>query len=617
MSSRHAFSMPFGAELIAGGGVRFRIWAPSVSNMVLRLESGVFADFSMHRLEDGWHELNLDRSNSGDHYRFLLPDGLLVPDPASRFNPRDVHGVSEVIDPRAFEWTDDSWCGRPWEQAVIYELHVGTFSVAGDFAGVEARLDYLVELGVTALEIMPVADFPGRRNWGYDGVLPFAPDASYGRPEDFKHLIDAAHARGLMVILDVVYNHFGPEGNYLFCYCQEFFNSCHHTQWGSAINFDGPNSRTVRDFFINNALYWIEEYRMDGLRLDAIHAIHDNNSPDIVEELRDAIQTGPGRERYVHLILENDRNQAHYLESRHWPDSIKVGGAAQWNDDLHHALHVITTHEIDGYYADYAADPLLALTRCLAEGFAFQGEPSLFRDGEKRGEPSGHLPPTAFIDFLQTHDQIGNRAFGERLCHLASPAAMEAVTAILLLAPQPPLIFMGEEFAAPQPFLFFCDFSADLAQAVTDGRRREFAKFTKFIDPATRERIPDPNAVSTFAASKLDWTVLDREPHSTMHALYRRLLTLRQQEIVPRLTGMTHLTGNTTVSYFGPKVLRLRWKLGDDSQLELAANLGADQTVEVTPAHGRLLFATSNAEKAQPTYLSPWSATWRLTEVIP
>lgn len=615
MGSRHAFSMPFGAELIAGG-VCFRIWAPSVSNMVLRLENGVSSDFCMQRSEDGWHELNLASSSPGDHYRFLLPDGLLVPDPASRFNPSDVHGASEVIDPGAFEWTDDIWLGRPWEQAVIYELHVGTFSVAGNFAGVEARLDYLVELGVTALEIMPVVDFPGRRNWGYDGVLPFAPDASYGRPEEFKRLINAAHERGLMVILDVVYNHFGPDGNYLFCYCQEFFNSRHHTQWGSAINFDGPKSRTVRDFFICNALYWIEEYRLDGLRLDAIHAIFDNNSPDIVEEIRDTIQTGPGRERYVHLILENDKNQAHYLESRSWQHGLRVGGVAQWNDDLHHALHVITTHEIDGYYADYATDPIMALTRCLAEGFAFQGEPSPFRGGAKRGEPSGHLPPTAFINFLQTHDQIGNRAFGERLCQLVSPAALEAVTTILLLAPQPPLIFMGEEFAAKQPFLFFCDFNADLAQAVTDGRRREFAKFAKFIDPATRKCIPDPNATSTFATSKLDWTVLNREPHSTMHALYRRLLTLRQHEIVPRLTGVSHLTGNTTVYHIAPKILRLRWKLGDDSELELLANLGMEQAVEVMPECGRMLFATSNMEKAQPNYLPPWSAIWQLTDVV-
>jgi len=607
--------MPFGAEPITGGGVRFRIWAPSVSNMVLRLESGGSSDFSMQRSKDGWHELNLASASPGDHYRFLLPDGLLVPDPASRFNPGDVHGASEVIDPRAFEWTDDDWHGQPWEQAIIYELHVGTFSATGDFAGVEARLDYLVELGVTALEIMPVADFPGHCNWGYDGVLPFAPDASYGRPEDFKRLVNAAHVRGLMVILDVVYNHFGPDGNYLFCYCQEFFNSRYHTQWGSAINFDGPSSRTVRDFFIHNALYWIEEYHMDGLRLDAIHAIYDNHSPDIVEEVRGALQTGPGRERHVHLILENDRNQAHYLESRSWQHGLKAGGVAQWNDDMHHALHVITTHETDGYYVDYAADPLMALTRCLAEGFAFQGEPSLFRRGAKRGEPSGHLPPTAFVNFLQTHDQIGNRAFGERLCHLASPAALEAVTTILLLAPQPPLIFMGEEFATPQPFLFFCDFSTDLAQAVTDGRRREFAKFAKFSNPATREHIPDPNAARTFVDSKLDWTVFGREPHSTMHKLYRRLLTLRRQEIVPRLTGMTHLTGNATVFHFGRKTFRLRWKLGDNSQLELLANLGADHAVDVTPAQGRLLFATSNLEKAHSTNaLPPWSATWQLTD---
>ena len=520
-----------------------------------------------------------------------------------------MHGPSEVIDPAAFDWPEDDWRGRPWEEAVIYELHVGSFTAAGNFAGVIERLDYLAELGVTALEIMPVADFPGRRNWGYDGVLPFAPDAAYGRPEDLKRLVAAAHQRGLMVLLDVVYNHFGPEGNYLHAYAPTFFNPRHATPWGAAINFDGDGSRTVRDFFIHNALYWLEEFHFDGLRLDAIHAICDDGSPDIVEELGAAVRDGPGAQRHVHLVLENDRNQARYLvrdESQRWRY-----GTAQWNDDIHHVLHVLASGETDGYYADYATEPTRLLGRCLAEGFAYQGQASAFRDNELRGEPSDHLPPAAFVDFLQTHDQIGNRAFGERLCHLASPTAMEAVTALLLLAPQPPMLFMGEEFAAAQPFLFFCDFGPELARAVTEGRRREFARFTRFADPAARERIPDPNAEDTFAACILDWSAVERAPHNDVLNLHRRLLGLRRQWITPRLAGMGSGTGQFEL--LSTRALTVVWQLGDASHLSLTANLG-EEPVESTPAGGRLIFASDriDADMLARGFLPPWSVTWHL-----
>lgn len=611
--TRH--DMPFGAAP-RPDGVSFCLWAPSVPAVMLQIEDDPTARFPMQAAEDGWHQLDLSTAGAGTRYRYLLPDGLLVPDPASRSNPDDVHGPSEVIDPCAYAWPDAGWCGRPWREAVIYELHVGTFSPSGDFAGVEARLDYLADLGVTALEIMPVADFPGRRNWGYDGVLPFAPDATYGRPEDFKRLVATAHARGLMVFLDVVYNHFGPDGNYLHCYCPEFFNPAHHTPWGAAINFDGPHARTVRDFFIHNALYWLEEYRLDGLRLDAIHAICDDSAPDIVEEIRAAVQDLAAKEnRHLHLILENDRNEAHYLKSRRWQHGA-LDGVAQWNDDIHHALHVIACGETDGYYADYAADPCVPLARCLAEGFAWQGEPSPFRGGELRGEPSADLPPAAFVSFLQTHDQIGNRAFGERLCHLAAPEALAAMTTLLLLAPHPPMLFMGEEFAAPNPFLYFCDFSGDLAQAVTAGRRREFAGFARFADPAVRDSIPDPNAMATFAACTLDWQVLDRPPHARTLSLHKLLLTLRQKEIAPRLDGME---GGARVARLGSHALRVQWTLGDRSCLELTANLGAVDACGVTPSTGRLLFAIPplvDNERAEGR-LPPWSVTWHLHEETP
>ncbi len=617
--NRSAHTMPFGAEMLAEGGVRFRLWAPSLSQVMLRIEgqsSREPAEFPMLRSDDGWHTRNLGTADAGDRYSFLLPDGLQVPDPASRFNPDDAHAASAVVDPLAFEWPEDGWIGRRWEDAVIYELHVGTFSPGGDFAGVEARLDYLAELGVTALEIMPIADFPGQRNWGYDGVLPYAPDASYGKPEDFKRLIAAAHARGLMVFLDVVYNHFGPDGNYLHCYCPEFFNPHHHTPWGAAINFDGAHNRTVRDFFVHNVLYWLEEYRLDGLRLDAIHAICDDSTPDIVEEIRDAVQAlAAEQQRHIHLILENDKNQAHYLKSRPRQDGAS-NEVAQWNDDIHHALHVIATGETDGYYADYATDPHAQLMRCLASGFAFQGEPSPFRGGANRGEPSGHLPPAAFIDFLQTHDQIGNRALGERLSHLAPHDALHAVTAVLLLAPQPPMLFMGEEFAAATPFLYFCDFSdnPDLARAVTEGRRREFAEFAQFANPATRERIPDPNATTTYEASKLDWQSIDRSPHAAMLAIHRSLLALRQREIMPRLAGMTGNAAMTT--RFDVAAFRVAWRLGDGSILTLTANLGPGKVGWTIEPHGRLLFATPNAAGAsdESSCLAPWSVCWHLKE---
>ena len=602
-------AMPFGAAPIEGGGVNFRLWAPGVEAVSLRID-GTSA-MPMRAPSPGWFELTVPGAHAGSRYQFLLPAGLLVPDPASRFNPDDVHGASEVVDPLAFDWPEGAWQGRPWEEAVIYELHVGSFTPAGNFDGVIERLDYLAELGVTAIELMPVADFPGQRNWGYDGVLPFAPDASYGRPEDLKRLVAAAHQRGLMVLLDVVYNHFGPEGNYLHAYAPGFFNPQHATPWGAAINFDGEGSRTVRDFFIHNALYWIEEFQLDGLRLDAIHAICDDSSPDFVEELGTAVREGPGAARHVHLILENDRNQARYLDRDE--HSRRRYGTAQWNDDVHHVLHVLTSGETDGYYADYASEPARLLGRGLSEGFVFQGQSSPFRDGELRGEPSSHLPPAAFVNFLQTHDQVGNRAFGDRLCHLAYPAAMQAVTALLLLAPQPPMLFMGQEFASAQPFQFFCDFGPELAQAVTEGRRREFSQFKRFADPAERERIPDPNAPRTFADCVLDWNAIEQPRHQAVLELHRRLLSLRRQWIAPRLAGMGN--GAPEVELLSERALRITWRLGDGSRLSLAANLG-DHVVTSSPEPGTLLFASPGLEGSllAAMQLPPWSVAWHLDE---
>lgn len=601
---KRSYDMPYGAQL-AGRGVRFRLWAPSCEQVAVCLADG--PDKSCERrlpMDDcgeGWFELTVPRAGAGMRYRFEVNDGLRVPDPASRFNPDDVHGASEVIDPVEFDWTDVKWCGRPWEEAVIYELHVGTFSPEGTFAGVMERLDYLAELGVTAIELMPVADFPGARNWGYDGVLAWAPDSRYGRPDDLKALIQAAHAKGLMVLLDVVYNHFGPEGNYLHVYAKEFFSEDHHTPWGAAINFDGPESRDVREFFIHNALYWLHEYHFDGLRLDAVHAIADDSEPHILVELAERVHASIGLRRRVHLILENDANEARYL-------GHGLGQyAAQWNDDIHHALHALVTGETDGYYADYAGEPARLLGRCLAEGFAYQGEASPYRGGAVRGEASAHLPPQAFVSFLQCHDQVGNRAFGERIVQIAPTLAVRAAAAVYLLAPGIPLLFMGEEFAAASPFQFFCDFGGDLRKAVTQGRRREFSRFARFADPAMQAAIPDPNSVEAFLVSRLDWNSLEEEVHAGWLAYYRHLLKLRRETIVPRLYGMRGDAAKFEV--FAPCGLRVRWRLGDGSTLWLLANFSSGKIRTIMPA-GQTVFALSvGGEKG---LLGPWSVVWTL-----
>ena len=603
MKRRHV--MPFGAQL-EGGTARFRLWAPGAHGVQVGLmHSSGRATLPMAAEGEGWYSAIMDGVAAGAQYLFRIDDRIDVPDPASRWNPQDVHGASELIEPLAFHWPEDGWRGRPWEEAVIYELHVGTFTPAGTFNAAIERLDYLVRLGITAVELMPVADFAGSRNWGYDGVLPFAPDAAYGSPADLKSLVAAAHASGLMMFLDVVYNHFGPEGNYLGEYAPQFFNPSRTTPWGAALNFDGPQSRTVRDFFVHNALYWLEEFQFDGLRLDAVHAIDDRGEVDIVEEIGAAVRAGPGQERHVHLILENDANQSRRLrrDRRQRPEAA----TAQWNDDFHHPLHLLITGERDGYYADYAGKPAWWLGRALAEGFAYQGESSSHRRGGKRGDASAHLPPTAFVNFLQTHDQVGNRAFGDRLGQVPQTAALKLAVGCLLLAPAVPMVFMGEEFAASAPFQFFCDFAPELAVAVRDGRRNEFAAFDKFSNPASRESIPDPGAEATFARSKLDWQETGAHGHAEWHTLYSDLLQLRRLHVVPHLPGARH---RGTFELVGATGLAVDWTLGDGALLHLRANFSDREAGAFPPAAGTLLHASGGAES--PNRLPPWGGLWSL-----
>jgi maltooligosyltrehalose trehalohydrolase len=585
---RRKHLMPFGAH-VDGAQTRFRLWAPAAARVdLVATIDGREHDRQMPRNPGGWFEATLP-APPGSRYAYRIDGGLVVPDPASRCNPDDVHGRSEVVDPDAYEWKDAQWQGRPWEEAVVYELHVGTFTPEGTFEAAVRRFDELVEVGVTALELMPIADFPGSRNWGYDGVLLFAPDSTYGRPDDLKRLVDAAHARGLMVLLDVVYNHFGPDGNYLHAYAPQFFNARHQTPWGAAINFDGEQSDVVRRYFVHNALYWLEEFHFDGLRLDAVHAIADDSRPDIVDELATTVRAHFGERRRVHLVLENDRNQASRLAR---VDGRPRLATAQWNDDFHHALHVVVTGEDDGYYSDYADRPVERFARALAEGFVYQGEPSSFRGGESRGERSDHLAPTAFVDFAQNHDQVGNRALGERLTTFADPRALRAAAACMLLAPSVPLLFMGEEFGATTPFLFFCAFEGELAEAVTQGRRNEFTGFARFRDPAARERIPDPVAASTFLASKLDWRQRDANAGREWLDLYRSCLAVRRERIVPLIPSIERGGSHAEL---GERAFIVSWPLRGGGQLMLLANF-ADSSVPL-PARpsATLLFATDVA----------------------
>jgi len=601
-SNRFAHSMPFGAEL-RPDGVRFRLWAPAQQALTVVLDEGAHA-LAMTRAEDGWFEVTTDAARAGTRYRFRLHDGTAVPDPASRFQPDDVHGASVVIDPRAYAWKHPDWRGRPWPETVLYELHLGAFSEEGSFDGLRRRLDHLERLGVTAIELMPVADFPGTRNWGYDGVLLYAPDAAYGTPDELKALVDEIHARGLMAFLDVVYNHFGPEGNYLHAYAPEWFDQDAHTPWGAAIDY---TRRPVRDYAIHNVLYWLEEYRFDGLRFDAVDQIVDPSGVHLLTEIAETVRATI-TEREVHLVLENDRNEAHRLERL--PDGRPRYYTAQWNDDIHHVYQYLLTGYGGGYYADYVARPHERLGRALSSGYVYQGEVSAYRHGERRGEPSAHLPPEAFVGFIQNHDQVGNRAFGERIADLAHSDAVRTMTAVLLLAPQIPLLFMGEEWGATQPFCFFTDFHDELADAVREGRRREFQKFPEFADEAARAHIPDPNAASTFEASRLDWGVLDQEEHAAWLAYCTGLLRLRRERIAPLLGGIGGHAGEAEA--FERTGLRVSWSLADGGRLSLLANLGSEPIrAGATSPAGELVFERPAGVVAALPDLPPWSVVWQ------
>ncbi len=513
----------------------------------------------MERTDAGYFELVHKSAGPGSLYRFRVDGRGPFPDPASRYQPQGVHGPSQVVDPGVYRWHDDDWKGVELADVVLYELHVGTFTRPGTFRAAIERLPHLVALGVTALELMPVADFPGDRNWGYDGVALFAPARCYGTPDDLRALVDAAHVAGLAVHLDVVYNHFGPDGAYQGAFSPSYFSDRHRSPWGAGINFDGPGSEGVRHYVVENALRWVHEYHIDGLRLDATHAIVDESPRHIVAELAGAVHASePARARRVLVIAEDMRNLAHIVKPESGDDAHAEtpgwGLDAVWSDDFHHQMRVALAGDRDAWFGDFAGTAKDIATT-VSNGWFYSGQVAPYF-GRARGTDSSGVPMSRFVFFLQNHDQTGNRAMGDRLHHAVAPAAFRAASVLLLLAPETPLLFMGQEWAASAPFRFFTDHHPELGRAVTEGRRREFRHFAAFSDPATNASIPDPQARETFVSSRLDWDERSRDLHAGMLRLYRSLLALRRREPACR-AGM--LTGSAVALSAGRDVVAL-WR---------------------------------------------------------
>ncbi|HEX2030455.1 MAG TPA: malto-oligosyltrehalose trehalohydrolase [Actinomycetota bacterium] len=556
-------SLRLGATPLPGARCRFTVWAPRARRVDVHLLEPDDRAVGLERGDRGYHVAVVDGVPAGARYRFRLDGDRELPDPASRFQPRGVDGPSEVID-SDHDWTDGGWGGVPLRDYVLYELHVGTFSAEGTFDGVARHLDELVDLGVTAVELMPVAQFPGTRNWGYDGVFPFAVQDSYGGPAGLRSLVDACHGRGLAVVLDVVYNHLGPEGNVLEDF-GPYFTDRYVTPWGPALNVDGPGSDEVRRYFIENALRWLEEFHVDALRLDAVHGIVDTSAYPFLEELADAVHALPGRRRY--LIAESDLNDPRYVTP---PERGGLGLDAQWNDDFHHALHALLTGERVGYYRDFGAVEPLA--ESMREGFFLGGRYSAFR-GRRHGRSSRDVPAERLVVFAQNHDQVGNRMLGDRLSTLVSFDELKLAAGAVLLAPFVPLLFMGEEYGERAPFQYFVSHTdPELVEAVRRGRREEFAAFGWEAEP------PDPQDDETFLRSRLDRSVADGGPHRALRELHRELLGLRRSHpalAVPTKEGLEVAAKGDT--------LTLR-RERDDTEIVALFNFGEEMVTATLPA---------------------------------
>lgn len=553
-----SFPKSWGAEFVAADTVRFRLWASGQSEVTLRLSA---KDIEMTPTGNGWFEVEVAGVKPGEEYQYVLDDGKTVADPASRAQRDDVGGPSLVIDPARYAWQNTGWAGRAWEETVVYELHIGTFTPQGTFRAAIDKLPHLAGLGITMIEVLPLAQFGGRRGWGYDGVLLYAPHAAYGSPEDFKAFVDAAHGYGISVVLDIVLNHFGPEGNYLPLLSPDFFHPERTTPWGAAIAWDVD---AVRRYIVEAPLYWLKEYNLDGLRFDAIDQIEDSQQPHVLIEIAQRIRAEIPL-RPIHLTTEDCRNVI-FLHPRDADGSAPLF-TGEWNDDFHNAVHVFATGETHAYYQDFADQPEKGVARALTEGFIYQGQVSP-QSGEARGVDSRGQPPVTFVDFIQNHDQVGNRAQGERLISLAGADRSKVMLAMLLLSPHIPLLFMGEEYGETHPFLFFTDFHGDLARAVREGRAREFAGHAGHEG----ESVPDPNSEQTFIASRLDWHKPETPEGQAWMALTRQLLTLRQQYIVPLLARAGGHSGNVVKT--APGFLAVSWTFPQGT-LSMAVNIAA------------------------------------------
>jgi maltooligosyltrehalose trehalohydrolase len=514
------------------------------------------------KLEPNGYSSVLDpESVTGTLYKYRL-DGHAFPDPASRFQPNGVHGPSQVIDGRAFRWTDHNWRRHALTDLVIYELHVGTFTAEGSFQAIVQKFDHLRGLGVNTIELMPIGDFPGRWNWGYDGVCLYAPSRAYGVPDDLRSLVDAAHRAGFTLLLDVVYNHYGPEGNYLGAYSDRYFTTKHHTPWGPALNVDGEDCQPVRRHLIENAIYWMTEFHLDGFRLDATHTIADDSPKHLMQEIAEQAQ-----ERGGLLICEDPRNERKIVLPR---DQQGYGCDAVWADDFHHVVRVQMTKEDEGYLG-YFRGTIEELVQTLREGWLFTGQ--LQKDGIPRGTSGADLAPERFVCCISNHDQVGNRAFGDRLNQIVSPASYRAVSGFLLLSPYTPMLFMGQEWAASSPFCYFTDHEPRLGRRVTEGRRKEFAQFSEFRDPAKRRKIPNPQAASTFRKSKLHWRELKKLEASAVLCLYRDFLRFRVERLRERGRG------SWVVDQVADSTIAIRYSTPEAPGLLILVQLVPAQTV--------------------------------------
>lgn len=579
-----------GAVHLGEGTTRFRVWAPQASEVELRITRPERLGVFMQRHVAGYWEVVLENAPPGVRYVFRIDGRPDRPDPASRFQPEGVHGPSEVVD-GAFDWQDRGWCGLPIERCVVYELHVGTFTPEGTFDAILPHLPYLRELGITFIELMPVAQFPGSRNWGYDGVYPFAVQDSYGGPHGLKRLVNECHKYGLGVVLDVVYNHLGPEGNYLADF-GPYFTESYRTPWGPAINFDGPESDEVRWFFIENALYWIRAFHIDALRLDAVHGIFDRSAYPFLEELGDAVRDeATSLNRQVYVIPESDLNDPRLIQSK---DLGGFGLDAQWADGFHHALRVLLTGDRSGYYQDFGE--LRHLATAFKEGYVYCGEYSRFRR-RRHGASPRNIPANRFVVFSQNHDQVGNRMLGERLGNLVSFEDLKLAAAAVIFSPHIPLLFMGEEYAETAPFLYFVSHSnQDLVEAVRRGRKDEFAAFAWQGEP------PDPQAEETFLRSKLNLELRHKDDHGTLLRFYRMLLCLRRE--VAALAFLSKEQVSVVTDEVAKVMFVRRWHDNDEVILMLCfAEAGVQVELPVPAGRWSKLLDSSDA-----TWRGPGSA---------